>query len=180
MDCGRLEGIILDKFLNVLSSYNILNNLIPGSIFCYLFQYINGIDLLSNNVVENLFIYYFFGMVISRFGSLVVEPITKAIGLVDYANYRDYLIASKTDEKIDVLLETNNLYRTISASGMLIIIISIYLFAKRQLSILSYATPNLVAIMLLLLFLLSFRKQTIYIKKRVEYVVQKKREEGKE
>lgn len=170
----------MDKFLDKLSSYNILNNLIPGSIFCYLLQYINGINLISDSLVENLFLYYFFGMVISRLGSLIVEPFAKKTGFVHYAEYSDYLIASKTDGKIDVLLETNNLYRTISASGMLIIIISIYLFAEKRISFLSYATPYLVAIVLLLLFLFSFRKQTHYIKNRVEHVVQKKGEKDKE
>jgi hypothetical protein len=168
----------LEKLLDKLSSYNILNNLIPGSIFCYLLRYVNGIDLLSDSVIENLFIYYFIGMVISRFGSLLVEPIAIKTGLVNYVDYTDYLLACKTDGKIDTLLETNNLYRTMSASGLLIIITSVYLFVEQQISSLSDATPYLVAIFLLLLFLLSFRKQSTYIKKRVEHVVQNKREEA--
>jgi len=170
----------LDKFLDKLSSYNILNNLIPGSIFCFILQYINGLDLLSDNIIENIFLYYFFGMVISRFGSVVVEPLLKKIGFISYADYNKYLTASKTDVKIDVLLETNNLYRTISASGMMIIIISIYLYVEQQIYIISYATPYLIAVILLLLFLFSFRKQTTYIKNRVEHLAQRYREEDEE
>lgn len=166
----------MDKLLDKLSSYNILNNLIPGSIFCYLVQYINDIDLLTDSVVENLFVYYFAGMVISRLGSLIVEPFAKRIGIINYADYNDYLSASKADVKIDPLLETNNLYRTISAGSLLIIVASIYLFAEQKICLLSNVTPYIVVVLLLLLFLLSYRKQTDYIRKRVEYAVRTEQE----
>lgn len=166
----------MDNYFGKLSSYNILNNLIPGSIFCYLLQYINGIDLQSNSVLQDLFIYYFVGMLINRLGSLILEPFAKMVGLVNYVDYTDYLMATKIDGKIDILLETNNLYRTISAGIFLIILVSIYAFAERQISILPYVTPYLVVIVLLLIFLFSYRKQSTYIKKRVEHVVKNKKE----
>lgn len=165
----------MDKLLDKVSPYNLLNNLVPGGIFCYLLLYINGIDLRFGGVVDNLFVYYFLGLVISRLGSLFVEPIAKKVGLVNYANYNDYLMASEIDGKISELLEMNNLYRTMVASGLLIIIISIYLFSAQQIWILFDITPYLVAIILLFLFLFSYKKQTAYIKKRVGYVVQNKR-----
>lgn len=168
----------MDKLVDKLSSYNILNNLIPGSIFCYLIQYINGIDLLTKSKIENLFVYYFAGMVISRLGSLIVEPLAKRIGMVNYADYDDYLPASKTDVKIDILLETNNLYRTISAGSLLIIVVSIYLFAEQKISFLSNVTPYITIVSLFVLFLLSYRKQTDYIRKRVEHAVQTKQKEN--
>lgn len=170
----------LDKFIDKLSSYNLLNNLIPGSVFCYLLQHICFVDVLSNSVVENLFIYYFIGMVLSRVGSILIEPIAKKVRLVSYADYNDYIIASKTDKKIDILLETSNLYRTIAAGGLLIIVVKLYMIAEQNVEIFSHLTPYIIAVALLIIFLLSFRKQTEYIKKRVNKAIKDIRPEDAE
>ena len=162
----------MDKIFDKLNSYNILNNIIPGSMFCYLLQYVCGIDLLRNSVVENLFIYYFVGMVMSRFGSLILEPIVIKLKIVNYAHHSDYIVASQKDKKIDLLLETNNLYRTIAMSGLLIILIKIYTILGYRISFLPDATPYLIGVILFVLFLLSFRKQTGYIRKRVNQALQ--------
>lgn len=171
--------MILDKIIDKLSSYNLLNNLIPGSIFCYLLQHICVVDILSNSIVENLFIYYFVGMVVSRIGSIVIEPFVRKTGIVIYADYGDYIMASKTDSKIDILLETNNLYRTIVAGAFLIIVTKLYIIAEQNIALLSYATPYILALSLLIMFLLSYRKQTGYIRKRVEKVTRDKQQEDK-
>jgi hypothetical protein len=167
----------MDKLLEKLSSYNLLNNLIPGSVFCFLLHSICSIDILSDSVVENLFIYYFVGMILSRVGSIVVEPIAKKVKLVSYANYNDYIVASKVDPKIDTLLETKNLYRTVAACGLLIICVKIYTIAEQYLQALSYAAPYIIAGLLLVIFLLSYRKQTNYIRKRVNHAVRVEQEE---
>jgi hypothetical protein len=52
-------------------------------------SYINGIDVLSSSAIELLFIYYFAGVIISRFGSIVVEPISIKLGVVKYASHHD-------------------------------------------------------------------------------------------
>lgn len=166
--------------MDKLSSYNFLNNLIPGSIFCYLLQHICSVDILSNSTVENLFIYYFVGMVISRVGSIVIEPLAKATRMVSYAEYNDYIVASKLDHKIEMLLETNNLYRTIASGELLIIIIKLYIIAEQNIENLSIFTPYIIAVALLIVFLLSFRKQTEYIKKRVNKAIEDNRSEDAE
>ena len=33
-------GVKMDKFLAQLSSYNILNNLLPGAIFCFVLKFL--------------------------------------------------------------------------------------------------------------------------------------------
>lgn len=167
----------MDKLLEKISSYNLLNNLIPGSVFCFLLHSVCTIDILSDSIVENLFIYYFIGMVLSRVGSIIIEPITQKMKLATYANYNDYIAASKIDPKIDILLETNNLYRTIAAAGFLIIFVKIYTVAEQHLYVLSFVTPYIIAVFLLVIFLLSFRKQTRYIKKRVNNAIQNKKKE---
>ncbi|MGI6777574.1 MAG: hypothetical protein ACOX7R_05990 [Acetivibrionales bacterium] len=162
----------MEKLLDKLSSYNILNNLIPGSIFCYLLQYVCEIDIHSDSVIENLFLYYFVGMIISRLGSIVLEPIVIKLGIVRYAKYKDYITASSIDKKIDVLLEITNLYRTTAAGVLLVILVKLHTLKAKQIYLISVATPYLAAIMLFALFLLSYRKQAKYFKSRVDKVFQ--------
>ncbi len=170
----------MDKFIDKLSSYNLLNNLIPGGGFSYLLQHIYSIDILGSSVVENFFIYYFVGMFLNRLGSIVIEPLAKKVKFVSYSDYHDYVVASKMDNKIDVLLETNNLYRTIATSGLLIIVIKIYTYAEQYISWLSCATPYIAASTLTLVFLFSYKKQTKYLKDRVDIILQYKHKQEEE
>ena len=170
----------MDKLLEKISSYNLLNNLIPGGVFCFLLRSICSIDILTESIVEALFMYYFVGMVLSRVGSIVVEPITKKVKLISHVDYSDYIVASEADSQIDILLETNNLYRTIVSCGLLTILVKTYTLAERYLQVLSCVTPYIISGLLVVLFLLSFRKQTNYIIKRVEHVVRGEQNEDVE
>lgn len=70
---------ILKQIVGRISSYNLFNNLYPGVIFCYLLKAILGINIISDNWFENLILFYFIGMVISRIGSVIIEPLMKKI-----------------------------------------------------------------------------------------------------
>ena len=135
-------------------------------------QYVCEIDIHSDSVIENLFLYYFVGMIISRLGSIVLEPIVIKLGIVRYAKYKDYITASSIDKKIDVLLEITNLYRTTAAGVLLVILVKLHTLKAKQIYLISVATPYLAAIMLFALFLLSYRKQAKYFKSRVDKVFQ--------
>lgn len=45
----------MEKFIEKLSTYNILNNILPGVVFSYLCNRLLGIQLVDNSIVENLF-----------------------------------------------------------------------------------------------------------------------------
>ena len=62
----------MESLLEKISSYNILNNLIPGAVFVFLGKLLDIISLPLDGIVESIFIYYFCGMIISRIGSLVI------------------------------------------------------------------------------------------------------------
>jgi hypothetical protein len=59
------------------------------------------------------FIYYFIGSVISRIGSLVIDPIIKKIDFLSFASNEDFVRASKVASNIEVLSEANKIYRAI-------------------------------------------------------------------
>jgi hypothetical protein len=113
----------MSDFLKNISSYNLFNNLLPGVVFCVSLDKIFSISLIQEDIVTGLFFYYFVGLVISRVGSVVFEPVLKATGFLSFANYSDFISASKEDPKIEVFSEVNNMYRTILAMISLIALI---------------------------------------------------------
>lgn len=158
----------MEKFLEKLSSYNILNNLYPGAIYCFLIKFTCSVDFTSDNIISNILIYYFVGMIISRLGSVIIEPLYKKIRIVSFVDYPKYIEAEKKDTQVAILSETNNTYRTMVALCVtaLLSILTIFIFNLLgwNKKIIVYITIGL----LVVLFSLSYRKQTTYIKARVE------------
>ena len=157
----------MSDLLNKITSYNIFNNLFPGALFVFVSNYLGLFSVTESNVIVELFIYYFIGMTISRFGSVIIEPAFKKIGIVNYAPYSDYVSAASADPKIDILLEVNNTYRTLVALFVLLLLV----FAGNRLSVYFGASQNIVNSVLLvsvfLLYVCSYRKQTSFIRERV-------------
>ena len=158
----------MDELLKTLSKYSLLNYLIPGAIFVGLLRLITSFDLVQEELVVSLFIYYFVGMVISRFGSVIVEPFLKVTNLIHFAPYSDYVAGSKADPKIIDLSETNNLYRTMIAMIIMLLLSMLAAWANKIRDINQGLQFFLLLLFLFVLFLFSYRKQTKFVKKRIE------------
>jgi hypothetical protein len=158
----------MQDLLAKLSSYNIFNYLLPGCVFAALAPSVAGYSFAQDNLFTAAFLYYFIGLVISRVGSLVVEPALKRVGFVKFAGYTDFVSASKTDPKIEVLSETNNTYRTACAMFGVLVLLKSY----RRLGVmcpgLQEWDAEILVVVLFLLFLFSYRKQTAYITRRIK------------
>src|SRR5580704_4088860 len=103
----------MNELFAKLTSYNVFNYLLPGIVFAILAGDIIRYPIVQKDIVTGAFFYYFLGMVISRFGSLIIEPVLKWITFVKYADYKDFVVASQKDPKLEVLSEVNNTYRTL-------------------------------------------------------------------
>lgn len=158
----------MENLVEKLSSYNLHNYLFPGAVMCYLINAYWEIDILGKNIVESLFIYYFIGMVTSRFGSIVIEPILKTCKWVEFAPYDKYVIASKTDEKLEGLSESNNTYRTMLSMFLLLVIGKFFIFISNKFTFVENIKMELIILGLIVLFTYAYKKQTKYIKDRVE------------
>lgn len=150
-----------------ISSYNIFNYILPGAVFSFWLTKFSGLNILQTNIFTSIFLYYFLGMVISRFGSLLVEPLLQKIGVVKYEDYDNYLLASQENEKLNILLEVNNMYRTFVALFALVGLIHIYLYIGSKIKFLNEQGIFIAVIALIFLFLFSYRKQTKYITARI-------------
>jgi hypothetical protein len=157
----------MKELLDKISSYNIFNFLLPGVVFVALSNDFLGALIGKQNVLAAAFLYYFVGLVISRFGSVVVEPVLRVLSFVRYAPYTDFIPAEKKDPKLTVLLEVNNTYRTLCSMFVLLLLLKMYLKLEATMPALRNWQETVLAILLLTLFLFSYRKQTAYIVKRV-------------
>lgn len=155
---------IIDK----ISSYNIFNCLFPGVLFVVIAKYLTDFNFIQEDNLLGAFLYYFIGMVISRFGSVIIEPFLKKIKFLKFREYKRYINASKKDPKIELLSEVNNTYRTLNSMMILLLLLKIYnvLSIKFQFNI-SVSLVSL-TILIFVLFIFSYRKQTNYITKRID------------
>jgi len=159
----------MDSILNKISSYNIFNYILPSVIFTVIIENITVYKILTSKIEIDFFIVYFIGLIISRFGSLIIEPLLKKISFIKFSEYKDYISASKEDKNIEILSEANNMYRTFISLFLIVILIKIYSL---------YAVPYEITIssvlaILFLMFLFAYKKQTSYIVKRIERNIKK-------
>lgn len=168
------EGTVLEKLLERISVYELLNNLLPGALLYTLICNHTRYQFKVDNVVLEIFIFYFIGLVAGRFGSLVIEPLYKKLGIINTADYKDFIAASKIDSKIETLSSKSNMYRTFIAVFILYAIWGIVDWIVVNFSI---PRPYLIIIgvfLLILLFSVSYRKQTKYVFNRIEIQMQNK------
>lgn len=160
----------MEKLVEKLSSYQLLNYLIPGIIFLWALDLMEIVRFDFSNVLMTFWGGYFIGMVLSRMGSLFIEPWFKKWEIVVYAPYSEYLKAEAKDSKITVLSNENNMYRTFVAMFLLLIVLYVFKLLPYICDFIQSKWIGILVIsVLLLIFVLSYRKQTEYIRKRVEY-----------
>ena len=157
-----------DTILNRVSSYNLFNYLLPGTIFCVLMDKMFGFPFLIDNLFAAFFFYYFVGLVISRIGSLTIEPILLKVKFVKFRPYDEFQRASKVNNKIGILSEQNNTYRSLIS---LPLCIGVY-YAGSRIALHFEIAPNAYHVVFLVamfaLFLFSYRKQTQYVVKSIK------------
>ncbi len=157
----------MKDIINKLSSYNLFNYLVPGVLFAVLIDAMTDYPLLMENLIIGFFVYYFVGLVVSRFGSLVIEPALRRVKFLNFAEYSRFVAATKKDPKIDVLSETNNMYRTFSSLFVLTLLAKLYEVVENTIAGLSHWSPYILVVLLLVMFALAYRKQSGYIVKRI-------------
>lgn len=160
----------MKDLLDKLSSYNIFNYLLPGIVFVVLAKALTTFQLVQQDIILGVFLYYFIGLVISRLGSIAIEPLLKWSRIVDFAPYADFVLASKEDKTLDVLSEANNMYRTFCSLFASLILLKIYERISISFPILGQWSSEFLIVGLLVLFCFSFRKQTRYITKRIQCI----------
>lgn len=158
----------MKEIFDKISSYNFFNYLLPGIVFSYLLKEITSLDIIQKDIVVGLFIYYFAGMIVSRIGSVVIEPIFKRIKFIKFSNYKDFVSASKIDLKIELFSEVNNTYRTLTSMAFSLLMVKLFLYLFEFFGVGVNIQILMGVLFLFILFASAYRKQTNYITKRIE------------
>lgn len=155
------------EFMDKLSSYKLFNYLLPGIIFTGLLNKVTQYSVVQDNLIIGVFIYYFIGLIISRIGSLVIEPFLKKCHFVVFANHEEFIRAGKVDAKLDILSEENNMYRTFCSLFFTLLIMKIYEVLEFNFKAIVNLREWIGLFTFLALFLFAYRKQTKYINSRI-------------
>lgn len=158
----------MKEVIDKISSYNLFNYLFPGIIFVILLREITNYDLIQENNFSGSFLYYFVGLVVSRFGSLIIGYLLQKLSFIKFADYSEYVIATDKDNKIELFSEVNNMYRTIISMLVLLLLAKGWQSINTYLEFSQITSLTLLIISLLILFIFSYRKQTDFVVKRVE------------
>lgn len=85
----------MKDLIDKLTTYNIFNYLFLRVLFVVLAKATTDYDFIQENNLLGAFLYYFIGMTISRFRSVIIEPILKQINFVKFRYYKEYVKATK-------------------------------------------------------------------------------------
>lgn len=158
----------MKEIIDKISSYNLFNYLFPGIIFVVILREITSYNLIQDNNFIGVFMYYFIGLIISRFGSLIIGSILQKLSFIEFSDYSDYVFASDKDAKIELFSEINNMYRTIISMLFLLLFSKIYELISNYFNFSSQTNYISLIIVLIFLFVFSYKKQTGFVAKRVE------------
>lgn len=161
----------MNDLLAKISSYDLFNCLLPGIVFVVLADQVTEYSISIDNVLASAFLYYFIGLVISRFGATVLYPVLKKMKFLAFSDYKAYCEAEAKDPKIKVLSEINNTYRSMSATAVLLVVVKLYNVAEIKWGLPEVLRLALLVGVVLFLFLFSWKTQTDYIRKRVDRLV---------
>lgn len=175
---------LIKSIIEKITSYNLFNNLLPGIVFCHVVERTTQIVFKGDSFFENLFIYYFIGMLVGRVSSLFIEPMLMKMKIknkqskvkeayIRFAPYKDYVEASESNPFIKVLNESCNMYRCFISVFLLVACCKIYdAYARAWFCKLWSAGNDVKVIVMCLiiasLFVMSYKKQVDYIRDRVE------------
>lgn len=158
----------MTTLIEKISSYNLFNYLLPGVLFAALGERVTEYQFIQDDIVVGLFLYYFIGLVVSRIGSLVVAPTLRKIKFVVFAPYGDFIRASKDDAKLELLSEQNNMYRTLISLFAVLAALKGYEGIATCAEFTDRTNMYILFIILFVMFLFAFRKQTGFIRDRIE------------
>ena len=166
----------MKAILEKLSAYTVLGYLLPGVLFVILGERLTSFSLIQRSWVAGIVLYYFIGLVISRVGVLIVQPVLERIGFVEEAPYEDYVEASAN--RIQGLMSyrygTACFGRCVRCVMMLIGL----KIGEKVIGVLPWGADVYDFVMLaglVLLLLFSYRKQAQAVVRRVRYVGKKGR-----
>lgn len=158
----------MDKVLDKISEYEIVNNLVPGSIYLFFLIHFCDVQFDEEDVLQMIVISFFFGVLIGRTGSLIFEPLMRKFKLIKFVEYAAFINAEKKDDKIQILLKGANMYRSFMSMMFYIIITKLFYIWIIKCPNIKDMVFWIALIATIIIFLVAYIKQSNTLIKRVE------------
>lgn len=159
---------MLTTVLEKISSYNLLNYLLPGILYISFANRYANLAISTENLWEFLFIAYFLGLTISRIGSTVIAPAIKKLPChPKECKYKDFLSASQNDPKIELLSSERSVFRNIIALGITLLTTILAHKAIKVLHLSELSSFAIITSIIIMLYIAAYIKQTKFIIKRI-------------
>lgn len=169
-------GNIIEK----LDSYEIMTNLLPGTFFGIALRLLCGFELPMVNIGEEIAVYYFMGFIINRLGSLIVKPLLLKCNFINEVDYNEYVKAEEVNEKVKILSETCNYFRSILTAGLSLLIIKIFSYFGGNTNWFFVNWKFCFLLGCTTLFLFSYKKQMRFVYRRVTILNEANRKQGEQ
>ncbi len=158
----------MNDLLDKLSNYDILNHVIPGSIYLIGLDYLNGTDFMGMDIAYFILLSFAFGIIIGRIGSLVLQKLLYKFTKEAGEPYEEYIKASRKDKKIVLLESTKKEYRNIMSMFITLLLSSLLLKLIKIINIRINLAIYIFIILLVILFGASTLKTNSFIIKRIK------------
>ena len=153
----------MDEVIKKVSAYDQLNALIPGSALALSLKYFGYLDIDATNAPHLLVLAYILGLVGSRVGSLVLEPIANHRNWIK-RDYESYIKAQRDDDRLSTLTTIANMYRTLTGSTVVLAVLALGSLVPNDYRRWLYIGYGIVCF---LLFFCGWIKQERYVARRV-------------
>lgn len=162
---------IFSKLIGLLENFYLAAYIIAGAAVGIGFTFLD-IPFFQTEFWMNVGLCYFTGMISTRIGSLIIEPLCKCLNIIKKEPYETYLKAETKDSsgKLKSMSQVCGYYITMSAVSL--ILLAAYIIKLINIhEFFSFSWIILACLLgLLVLFVCSYRKQTNYVVKRIKYL----------
>lgn len=162
----------METILKTIDQYDIFNNFIPGATYIFLVNQLYGKEL-TEGILDFLIASYIVGIIVSRFGSITIEWIIKdKLNFVEPPEKSEFIDAEIKDplKKITKLNMVATMYRSLLSAVIMVGLTGLWIVVRTHIPVTKTFENTVIIMALVILFALSYRKQTNYVRNRVNKV----------
>ena len=162
---------LITKIVALIENFYLATYIIAGSavgIGVNLF----GISFFCDEIWMNIGRCYFTGMIASRISSLIIEPLCTRFKIIEREPYERYLRAESEDTtgKLISMSKVSGIYCTMAAASLIVLATGVIQLIYRIEGWRDMIWNLIIGLSIFILFILSYRKQTLYVIKRIKYL----------
>ncbi|WP_165056802.1 MULTISPECIES: hypothetical protein [unclassified Adlercreutzia] len=155
----------MSEFFENLSAYDLINTLVPGIMVMAVCDGLGLSEFMADSPVIAFAACYVFGIVASRIGSVILEPLAIKYGKVSQYPYPAYVKACAKDEGLKRISMVANSYRSFLGSIVLCAVLALVaLFSEEH----RRSVFAILTVGVFVLLLKSWFKQERYVAQRVD------------